>query len=306
MPCFRPLEAWQSGERHAISGRRLPTFKSAEARKDLPSVFLPCGQCFGCRRDRALDWQVRLVHEAKLHSDNWFVTWTYDDDHLPPDRGLHVEDMQALMKRIRRRRSGELIRFFTAGEYGPSTLRPHWHSLMFGLRLDDLRPLAGKDGEFSSRFLDEVWGKGSVHVGTLTAESVAYCSQYVVDKRTGQLAESHYSRLDPVTGELYQVAPERALMSNRPGIGKLAFERWQADFTSGDFVAIKGGGKAPVPAYYDKLLIRENPELMEQLKLARMERASDPKVVANSTPERLAVREVVARAKRAAYRKTSL
>lgn len=306
MACFKPLEAWQSSEKHHISGRRMPTFKAAEARMDLPRMKLPCGQCFGCRGDRARDMTVRLTHESKLHAFSWFVTFTYDDQHLPRDRGLHIEHVQGLHKRLRARRAGERIRFFCAGEYGPDTLRPHWHDLLFGLRLDDLRPIAGKAGEFTSKFLSDVWGMGNVHVGSVTPDSISYCAQYTIDKRTGQLAESHYRRIDPDTGEVYQVAPERALMSNRPGIGAGAFERWKGEFTSSDFVALKGGGKAPVPAYYDKLLTRENPEFMETIKLARIERASDPKAVANSTAERLAVREEVARARRGVYLKRTL
>lgn len=306
MACFKPIEAWQSGEKHPISGRRMPTLRSSEARKDLPRVGLPCGQCLGCRADRALDWKTRLTHESKLHADSSFLTFTYADEHRHADRSLHLEDLQKCIKRIRRRREGEKLRYFAVGEYGEHSFREHWHMLAFGLRIDDRRAVAGKPGEFTSAFLDDVWGLGAVYGGSVTPESIGYCSGYMIEKRTGPLAEAHYAWTDPDTGEVHHRRPEFAVMSTNPAIGRGAFERWSSEFYDRDFVAQRGGGKVAVPAYYDRLLTREDPELMESIKVARLERAADPKAVANSTPERLAVREEVARARRKTFRKSTL
>ena len=246
---------------------------------------------------------MRLVLEEKQHASSYFCTFSVDDAHRNEGHSLSVEVWQKLMKRLRHHRPGDGIRYFCAGEYGSRTLREHYHALLFGLVLDDLVPIAGKVGEFTSEFLNEVWGMGFVHVGAVTADSIAYCTEYIVDKRTGPLAESHYSWVDPVSGEVHRRTPEFALMSRRPGIGAAGFQRWSAEIFRGDFIAIKGGGKAPVPAYYDRLLLREDPEFLESIKVARMERAATPQNAWNSTPERLAVREEVARSRRQAFRK---
>ena len=267
---------------------------------------LPCGRCIGCRADRSRDWQVRLSHEHKQHFESAFLTLTVDDDHREPDRGLHVEHLQKFVKRYRARRPGENFRYFAVGEYGEYSFREHYHMLAFGIRVEDRRPVPGKPGQFTSEFVDEVWGLGHCYGGSVTPESIAYCSQYVLDKRTGPLAEAHYSWTDPDSGEVFQRRPEFAVMSRNPAIGRVAYERWGDELYRGDFVPQRDGGKAPVPAYYDKLLTRDDPEYMETIKLARLERAADPQAVANSTPERLAVREEVARARRKTFRRSSL
>lgn len=305
MPCFKPLEAWQSGEKHPISGRRMPTFKSAEARKDLPRVKIPCGQCFGCRTKRKGAWAIRNVHESKLHPFSLFGTFTYDDEHLPPDGGLRYSDVQAAFHRLRRHVPP--FRYFNVGEYGETTLRPHYHGLLYGLDLPDLR-MVGHSAvpQFESDILTDAWGQGFVHLGTVTPESIAYCSNYVVDKRTGPLAEVAYRRVDPDTGEVFQVPPEFARMSLRPGIGAGAFELWSDDWYSEDCIRARDGRASPVPAYYDKLLTRRDAEYIETLKLARLAEAKLPANVWNSSPERLAVREEVARAKRKLFLRRSL
>jgi len=306
MACFKPLEAWQSGEKHPISGRRLPTFKSAEARKDLPRVKIPCGQCFGCRSKRKGAWAIRNVHESKQHDHSYFVTLTQDDDHIPPGGALDYTHVQAAFKRLRRRVGP--FRHFTVGEYGENFLRPHYHSLMYGLVLPDARLVSqgGEQPRWESAILSEAWGRGFVYVGSVTPESIAYCSNYVVDKRTGPLAEVAYRRVDPDTGEVYQVPPEFARMSLRPGIGAGAFELWSDEWYHEDCIRARDGRPSPIPAYYDKLLTRRDAEYMETLKVARLAEAMLPANVWNSSPERLVVREEVARAKRKLYLKRTL
>jgi len=66
-------------------------------------------------------------------------------------------------------------------------------------------------------------------------------------------------------------------------------EQFESDVYPDDFVIVQGN-KAKPPAYYDKQL---KPEALAAVKAGRERRARDPKVRANNTPERLAVREEV-------------
>lgn len=60
-------------------------------------VIVPCGQCMGCRLDKANDWAIRCVHEAKLHLQNCFITLTYKPECLPPDSSLHRDHLQLFL-----------------------------------------------------------------------------------------------------------------------------------------------------------------------------------------------------------------
>ena len=46
-------------------------------------VELPCGQCEGCRLTYSRRWADRCMLELQSHTDAWFVTLTYDNDHVP-------------------------------------------------------------------------------------------------------------------------------------------------------------------------------------------------------------------------------
>ena len=52
-------------------------------RKDV--MMIPCGQCTGCKLRKRKDWATRMELEAYSHDKEsiWFITLTYDDDHVP-------------------------------------------------------------------------------------------------------------------------------------------------------------------------------------------------------------------------------
>lgn len=50
---------------------------------DLSVYPMPCGSCMGCRIVYSRDYALRGVCEAQLSDYNYFVTLTYDDDHVP-------------------------------------------------------------------------------------------------------------------------------------------------------------------------------------------------------------------------------
>ena len=117
MACYHPIIMYRSRTgRNPKTGKWPLVLNPSQGYSDL-QVVVPCGKCIGCRLDKSREWSIRCVNEASLHDKNCFITLTYDDDHLPGDRSLHVEHFQKFMKRLRWH-SDVLIRFLHCGEYG--------------------------------------------------------------------------------------------------------------------------------------------------------------------------------------------
>lgn len=259
-------------------------------------IALPCGQCIGCRLEKSRQWAVRITHEAQLHTENAFITLTYDDDHLPADGCLDVEHFQKFMKRLRKAVDRKLL-FYHCGEYGEDFQRPHYHACIFGTDFSADRIIYGRDGDhvlYASATLSKAWKKGLAIIGELTFESAAYVARYITKKVTGPAAAEHYTRDNALTGAIMHLTPEYATMSRggRDGRGIAAewFDEFEKDVYPWDEVVSRGHAAKP-PRYYDKLLEERNPELMEQIKLQR--KAAAEERAHDNTPERLKAKEIV-------------
>lgn len=187
------------------------------------SFLAPCGKCSGCRLDRAKAWCDRLCLE---YYDNdckaVFLTLTYDNDNLPiyntPDgyySTLDKRDWQLFLKRLRSKTSSRL-RFFACGEYGPTTHRPHYHAIIFGVTLQELGELdpvgSNEFGQpyFSSSLIRSCWSSGYHTVSNVDYLCIRYVARYNLKKFAFSF-DSDFTWSDP----------EFTLMSRRPGIGYL-------------------------------------------------------------------------------------
>lgn len=142
--------------------------------------FVPCGKCNFCLASRRADWSFRLAQECKVSKSAYFLTMTYDDVAVPwTDNGqsLCKRDVQLFTKRLREVNRNLLagfgwpsVRYFSVGEYGSNTVRPHYHSIMF-----NLYPLCVEK-------VTEVWGKGHCKIGTVTPASIHYVTKYVINR----------------------------------------------------------------------------------------------------------------------------
>lgn len=205
---------------------------------------------------------MRCVCEASLYEKNTFLTLTYNDDNLPADLSLNKRHLQLFMKRLRKR-FGNDIRFYAAGEYGDMSLRPHYHIILFNFYPEDaeairLRPVP----LFISSTLLKLWPFGYHSFGMVTFDSAAYVARYCTKKITGADADSHYNGR----------TPEFALMSRRPGIGALWLERFSKDVYPDDFVILRDGLKLKPPKYFDCLYDKFTGNL-DAVKLARRKAA---------------------------------
>lgn len=278
MPCYKPIKINKNGYR------------------DL-QIQVPCGQCLGCRIERASDWAARCLHESRMHELNIFVTLTYDDDKLPASGSLVKKDFQNFMRYLRRHHYADYrkannvpdnvpdkslpgVRFYAAGEYGDQTLRPHYHALLFGIDFADKRPHSQNgqsDPLFTSETLTKIWGKGHCLIGAVTYQSAGYVARYCIKKVNGQLADSHYAGREPEFG----------LMSLKPGIGAGWLKQNQSDVYPSDFLIVQGRKKSP-PRYYDDKLKSSDPLMLDLLKKRRFSIAKTYRK--DQTPARLKVR----------------
>lgn len=178
------------------------------------------------------------------------------------------------------------------GEYGDQSGRPHYHAIVFGLDFADKRKI-GKD-LFESRDLSRIWSFGIASIGEVTFESAAYVARYSLKKITGDAAEAHYSRVDLETGEVYQITPEFAHMSLKPGIGAGWLRKYVDNTYPRDYVIVRGKKSKP-PRYYDKLLEELDPDKYDVVVSARA--VDSYKQRWNQTDYRLNIRYVVAKAR---------
>lgn len=136
-------------------------------------VLIPCGKCEGCLKKKQSDWISRLLVEAQLSLSSFFVTLTYDENHLPFPEGVNKKDVQLFIKCFRKRYNK--FKYFIVSEYGSISSRPHYHMLLFFRHRIDWILL--------SRDLEECWKKGQHKIGTVDIASIRYCAKYCLKSR---------------------------------------------------------------------------------------------------------------------------
>lgn len=222
----------------------------------------------GCKLERSRQWSIRMMHEARYHPQNCFLTLTYDDQNVPANYGLDLRHFQLFMKRLRKSLA-QKIRFFACGEYGDLNGRPHYHAIIFNYdppdRLFHARSNSGQP-IYSTETVRGLWGHGFVTTQDVTHQSCAYVARYVTKKiKSGdQFGADRYYRLSPIDGAFHQVRPEFAVMSRRPGIGSAFAADFKSDFYPSGFIVVDGIRQAPPKFYISKLTEREQRRLKLQ------------------------------------------
>lgn len=293
MPCFHPIVCWKPSEGGAIL---------FSEKKNCREIKIPCGQCIGCRVDRGQAWAIRIMHERKMHPASCFLTLTYSDEHCPTS--LNYVDFQKFIRALRKKLDAP-IRFYMCGEYGGLTGRPHYHAAIFntdfGFDRVRVNSVHGRNPLYKSKVLESAWPFGFHAIGDLTMQSARYVASYCVKKVVGERAAEHYKAVDIRTGEIIDRMPEFSRMSLKPGIGWSYFQKYGQDIMNWDSVVIDGKEQY-VPAYYHTLMRSLNPARYDEILYERYLSANP----AECTRERLAVREVVAKAKYNFYHKEVL
>jgi len=244
---------------------------------------IPCGECWCCRLNYASQWADRCIDEASQYKNNYFVTLTYDNEHLPTAQGINKstgevgevgtlkkEDLQKFMKDLRSyykyHYKHEGIRFYACGEYGDKYARPHYHLIIFNLPIEDLKKdHNSRRGQliYRSEIIEKIWGKGLSGIGEVTWESASYTARYVMKKLKGLKAKEY---------EELGITPEFVNMSLKPGIGGNWYKEHKEHIYQTDYITRLRKDKIiqkKPSKYYDKLYDIEEPEQMKKIKSKR-------------------------------------
>lgn len=141
--------------------------KHSKATKKIP---VGCGKCEFCLKRKVMEWSFRLEQEAKRHTHVHFVTLTYDMANVPLTASLlptlNKRDVQLYIKRIRKELGETRIKYFSVGEYGSRSQRPHYHILFFGVP--------------DKKLFVNHWTAGSVHIGDyIDKGAIPYTLKYI-------------------------------------------------------------------------------------------------------------------------------
>lgn len=156
-------------------------------------ISVPCGTCEACIYNSAQEWRVRLEEELSCSSSAYFVTLTYNADSLPI--GVHTNsfgdefiapyvskrDIQLFLKRLRFSLSDKFdfqgLRYYLVSEYGPATLRPHYHGILFNI--PKLNPNCDKNLAKVTELINESWANGFIKVDKVVPERIGYVTKYL-------------------------------------------------------------------------------------------------------------------------------
>lgn len=155
-------------------------------------ISVPCNCCLACRINKLQEWSTRVLFEAEAHEKKVFITLTYDDEHLPENATLVKKHIQDFNKRVRKRYYGNSVseyKYYFCGEYGPSTLRPHYHGALLGVDFDFEKWICyktDKNGKhYYSPSLLDLWPFGFNEVSLLNPTTVNYVTGYILKKFMG-------------------------------------------------------------------------------------------------------------------------
>lgn len=169
-----------------------------------PFSKFPCRKCIPCLLNRQKAWVSRLVEELRNHPFNYFVTLTYDDEHLPVDENgepcFNKQHFIKLNRDMRKRfQDGRLknpvssfilgspeylelptdvhYKYYLTTEYGPTTFRPHAHGVWYGLP---------ESIDLVEVLFRSLWPYGFVSVFPATEGAAGYISKYLVSDGVGK------------------------------------------------------------------------------------------------------------------------
>lgn len=180
----------------------LPSNRKVLDEMNTPYEVIPCGVCDECYKKRVKEWSIRILNETKYHDENYFITLTYDNFHLPSNRSLDKKRVQtffkSLKKKLSRQFEGIKIKYYCVGEYGDGKgqreyLNPHYHFIGFNiplslLGLTDIFPDGHKhysdsgDQLMYCQFVSDLWPEGFVTIQEVTYGSACYVAGYVHKK----------------------------------------------------------------------------------------------------------------------------
>lgn len=259
-----------------------------------------CGKCEICKVEKSKQWTIKGYCESKTWKNATFLTLTYNNENLPEDRKLCRAHMQGFWKKLRyhlykntkkasqidltlersnleeleinpleeifckRKRNKKPIRMLNCGEYGPKTKRPHYHAVVWNFKPMDLRRYS-KDRRgywlFTSKKINQIWGKGYVIIGNAETDTVSYVARYCTKK---------FARTEEEQQRMKQKKQTEFIGASSQGfIGYFYWEKYKDKIKKAMGIFMKNRDKtmlAKIPKAMEKKWEEENPDEFEDYK----------------------------------------
>lgn len=144
-------------------------------------VYVPCSKCYVCKNKRIAAWAFRLKYHARVNPLAYFVTLTYNTEHVPITKNGYLtvrqKDLQNFFKKLRRNhpKDGYPISYYAASEYGTKHSRPHYHIILFGCNDQEITKAWTTDGRTNT----EIQALGDIYFGTVEGGSIGYVLKYI-------------------------------------------------------------------------------------------------------------------------------
>lgn len=228
--------------------------------KVLDFIMIPCGKCIGCRIDYSRSWADRMTyHSFGKEECSYFITVTYDDDHIQDLDysknydlySLNPVDFTKFIKDLRNKFRDAQIDYYYSMEYGDSSFRPHGHFILYNLFIPDLQFWKlDNEGQpiYTSEIIHSLWKKGICSISSFAWLNAAYTASYVEKKRDGR-ANCEYTAVGLV--------PEGCRMSRRPGISYDYYIDHYEDLWKNNGLdvsrSVNSSGHLGIPRYFRKL-----------------------------------------------------
>lgn len=199
--CYSPRIAYQKEEGSQpvfVKSRDYEFFSKVNDRSlRYKLLLLPCGKCPSCIANKSLEWTARLCKEAEAWKYQYFLTLTYDDDHLryinkfgevlirdvnnPRFKFILKRDVQLFLKRFREK-SGFELKYYICCEAGEDTGRTHWHAIFYlNEKINDL--VFYSNNLYTSVLLSSCWKNGQVLCSSdVNERSIKYTIGYTLKK----------------------------------------------------------------------------------------------------------------------------
>ena len=278
-----------------------PTIKrinhSTGEEEELGYKMIPCGKCLACQKQKRKEWATRIELEAKKYKHNYFITLTYDDEHLIiPEQSINTKTGQiftneenwrewkgtlykphvirflnSLRKWWERDYKWEGMKFYLSGEYGDIGERPHYHLICMNCPKLELIPIGEnpkiKKPYYTNERIEKIWGKGYITIGEVNWDTISYTAGYVEKKLFGEVKDEVYA----IKGQ----SPIFSYMSRNKGIGREWFEENKNKLLETDEIINSKGQSIKPPSYFNKLMDAGEPEAYKIIKEKREELAKN-------------------------------
>jgi len=249
------------------------------------SIQVPCKKCARCLERRKLEWGFRMGIEMAQSKTAYFVTLTYDTNHVPINKyGIktlnnkeHINeetgeitggDLTRFFKRLRvnqerseitwehfynRLLPSDKIKYYAAGEYGSLRKRPHYHAIIFNA---------------SQSIIEKSWSYGGTHVVPANEATISYVMKY----------------LDKTIGSKHDKRKEKEFNTMSEGIGIAYIQKnqlWHKNNLDVLFVTTMQGFKIPMPEYYRKKIFTEDERKLQVILVEEIMKEAENEGIAN-------------------------